>query len=91
MHAATTSGFEKGWRADGTFTFTFEWEEARLTACSIQSGAGSICRIYSPNSRIEAVKSMDGSTVKVTTDDENMYSFLTEKGETYILSLQKNI
>lgn len=91
LPTAWKSGYVKGLRAEGNFTFTLEWEEARLTACSIQSGAGSICRIYSPNSRIEAVKSMDGSTVKVTTDDENMYSFPTEKGETYTLSLQKNI
>lgn len=91
LPTAWKSGYVKGLRAEGNFTFTFEWEKARLTTCSIQSGAGSICRIYSPSSRIEAVKSMDGSTVKVTTDDENMYSFPTEKGETYTLSLQKNI
>lgn len=91
LPTAWKSGYVKGLRAEGNFTFTFEWEKARLTTCSIQSGAGSICRIYSPSSRIEAVKSIDGSTVKVTTDDENMYSFPTEKGVTYTLSLQKNI
>ena len=48
LPSAWKEGSVKGIRAAGNFTLDILWKNSVLTNCSITSGSGDICRIYSP-------------------------------------------
>lgn len=82
------SGKVEGLRAEGDFTLDLAWEKGRLTACSVLSGSGGVCKVYSPDIRIDKVKDADGNRVKVNRSGESIYTFSTQTGGRYTLRVE---
>lgn len=87
LPAAWPEGRIDGLRAAGDFTFNLRWSQHALQECSLVSGSGKECIIYSPDVTILQVKDASGEDISLTVQDKDFYSFSTEKGKSYQLVL----
>lgn len=88
LPSAWSEGYVNGLRAVGNFTFNLKWNENMLKECTLLSGSGNECIIFSPDIKIIGVNKISGEELPVNVVGENMYSFSTEKGESYQLILE---
>lgn len=78
-------GTVKGIKAAGNFSLDMEWNNLKITECTIRSLSGNVCRIYVPGMSISSVKDNDGINVAFDKDEDGIYSFSTESGIDYEL------
>ena len=88
LPAAWPEGCIDGLRAVGDFTFNLKWKQHVLQECTLVSGSGNECTIYSPDIVIQKVEAASGEEVPVTASDKGLYTFQTEKGVEYHVILK---
>ena len=76
-------------RTEGDFTFTMKWNAGWLTQCSVLSGSGLKCRIYSPKGLIARVENSSGKRIPISLIKGGLIEFPTKKGEIYNISVSK--
>jgi len=80
--AATFTTF----RAEGAFLISASWADGTVTQARITSERGGVCRLYSPWPRGLKATTAEGKAVAVTGPQDDIYSFETEAGESYLLA-----
>jgi len=80
-----TSGHVKGLRAVGNFQVDEEWSEGRLRSSAIRSDSGQLCVVSYPGIATYAVKEKDGGNISIQSDNQDIISFETKIGKTYII------
>ena len=86
---AWSDGSVAGLRTEGDFTFTMKWNAGWLTQCSVLSGSGLKCRIYSPKGLIARVENSSGKKDSISLIKGGLIEFPTKKGEIYNISVSK--
>lgn len=86
---AWSDGSVAGLRTEGDFTFTMKWNAGWLTQCSVLSGSGLKCRIYSPKGLIARVENSSGKRIPISLIKGGLIEFPTKKGEIYNISVSK--
>lgn len=85
LPTAWADGCVEGLRAVGDFTLSLEWEEHRLSRCTLHSGSGKECRIYVPSGVRLEVREASGGQVDTTFSAEGILTFLTKPGASYVI------
>ena len=80
------SGSYSGLVARGNFSVGAAWENGLAQVVSIESRSGGAVSVCYPNIADVTVKTESGSKVNFTKDNQNLISFETVKGETYIIT-----
>lgn len=80
---AWNTGSFSGLIARGNFKVSAEWKLGRMTALSIQSRNGNICRLKFPSVAVASVADENGRSVPFESESPFQISFPTEKGKTY--------
>jgi alpha-L-fucosidase 2 len=83
--AAWANGSVEGFKARGGFVVDMKWKSNKVTAATIHSGLGRVCRIRS-TALISAV-SRATTTVPFTRPEHNVVEFQTNAGERYTITL----
>jgi alpha-L-fucosidase 2 len=79
------NGFVRGLKARTGFIIDLEWENSAITAATIHSLAGKICRIHSDTPLQVAI---DGKLIEVSEPSASVIEFKTKSGIRYDLSLK---
>ncbi len=80
---AWNKGRISGLNARGGFTLEMEWQDSKVQKAAILAKDGGLCRIISP---FKYIVSIDGTDIQPEIE-EGAFSFETERGKTYKLSL----
>lgn len=86
--AWSAGGSIKGLRTENDFTFCLEWNNNRLSACSLLSGSGCECRIYTSSISIKGIKDDSGRAIRMEKLSDGICSFSTIKGKEYHLIIE---
>jgi alpha-L-fucosidase 2 len=83
--AAWADGAAEGFKARSGFVVDMKWKGSKITAVTIHSGLGRVCRIRcaAPISQI----SRAATTVPFTRPEQNVVEFQTTAGERYTIAL----
>ena len=83
--AAWANGAAEGFKARSGFVVDMKWKNSKITAVTIHSGLGRVCRIRcaAPISQI----SRAATTVPFTRPEQNVVEFQTTAGERYTIAL----
>ena len=74
------SGEIKGLKAQGGFEVDMTWKDKKITALTIHSSLGGICKLKVPNTL-----KLNGKAKLSTQKDKSLVDFMTEKGGKYTL------
>jgi alpha-L-fucosidase 2 len=74
------SGEIKGLKAQGGFEVDLTWKNKKITALTIRSSLGGICKLKVPNTL-----KLTGKAKLSTQKDKSLVDFMTQKGGKYIL------
>ncbi|PWK18098.1 alpha-L-fucosidase 2 [Arcicella aurantiaca] len=74
------SGEIKGLKAQGGFEVDMTWKDKKITALTIRSSLGGICKLKVPNTL-----KLTGKSKLSTQKDKSLVDFMTEKGGKYTL------
>ena len=83
---AWQSGSYTGLVARGNFEVSAKWEDGIATVFNITSRAGERASVFYSGISSAMVTTASGKRVEFDIDDNNLISFDTEKGETYVIS-----
>ncbi len=84
---AWASGSYTGLVARGNFLVSAEWADGLAKTFNITSQSGGTASVYYPGiAGVSVVRASDGKKVSFTAQNNNLISFETELGETYIIS-----
>jgi hypothetical protein len=73
-------------RTEGAFLVSGSWSEGNVASFEISSEKRGVCRFYSPWPGKPRVETTEGTAVPVSDSADNIYSFETEAGQTYLLT-----
>ncbi len=82
---AWSFGSYTGLVARGNFEVSASWANGVATCFNILSKSGGKLSVYYPSITDATVRTLDGKSVSYTVEDNNLISFDTEVGETYII------
>ncbi len=82
---AWDTGSYTGMVARGNFEVSASWEDGLAKAFNVVSKSGGKASVYYPSITSATVCTLDGEEVAYTVDGNNLISFETEVGETYII------
>ena len=82
---AWANGSYTGLVARGNFVVDAFWENGTATIFNITSRSGERLSVYYPTVAGARVRTLDGKDVAFTVENDNLISFDTEVGETYII------
>jgi alpha-L-fucosidase 2 len=74
-------GSFNGVRVRGGFELNYTWEDDKVTAISVKSNAGSLCRI---NTGSQLTPTLNGKKIAVVSTEDGVVEFETVKGEIYV-------
>jgi alpha-L-fucosidase 2 len=74
-------GSFNGVRVRGGFELNYTWEDDKVTAISVKSNAGSLCRI---NTGSQLTPTLNGKKIAVVSTENGVVEFETVKGEIYV-------
>ncbi|WP_306540327.1 glycoside hydrolase family 95 protein [Dysgonomonas sp.] len=89
LPSAWTKGSIKGLKAEGNFTVDIHWEDSKPIVCTIHSGSGNKCSLYS-DLKINKVVDQKGRSIKLKKDKVGFFSFETKEREIYSVSFSDN-
>lgn len=78
-----SNGNFRGLKAEGNFTIDLIWNNHKAIECTVNSGSGELCIIFYPNINIKSIINESGKSVALNSEQKNMISFKTKKGEKY--------
>ena len=85
LPSAWSTGSYTGLVARGNFEVSAAWENGLAKSFNITSKSGGKLAVYYPSITEATVCTIDGTAVKYTIDGDNLISFDTEVGQTYVI------
>ena len=85
LPSAWHTGSYTGLVARGTFEVSAAWENGVAKSFNILSKSGGKLSVYYPSITGAVVRTIDGDSVSYTVDGNNLISFDTEVGQTYVI------